>query len=214
MKRTIVSLLIAMCLCVTMGTGRAMAESVDARLIALNNPPALELKNCTEIKPGPPKTLKCTTQQSTHQNYYKLFNDPASATAIENQWNIADIKGILLPAYGVKTVKYKDKEFNAFWSQEVPGTFFQLQKPGKMKPILDWVNKQQDKIVLTRAKSMFEKVRKLLGDAQGFVEIDKPGLNIKFIDINTPGTSPNAETVVSEIEKRLTFLNAKIKWDA
>jgi hypothetical protein len=196
MKKIIVSLLIAICLCVMMGKTSALAESVDTTLIATNNS-SVVLDNCELVKPGPPKTFFCQSLKK----YYKLFNNESSANEMKKKWDTADKEGIPLPEYGVAPVRYQNKDMSSFWTKKAPGTFFQLAK--KLDPLKIWINNQTDKKILTDAKRLFSNVRNKLGDAQGFVEQEKKGGKITFIDINIPGTSPNADDVVQKIETRL-----------
>ncbi|MBO1347609.1 MAG: hypothetical protein EBE86_009520 [Hormoscilla sp. GUM202] len=201
MSRMITALLLALCLSLSLGQGTALAFPAHnfmfvgpVAVIELNVPPA-EI-----VKPGPPPTIRLNDW------YYKVFNTKEQAENVEAQWKTVENNGgVPVPKYEVKEVLYQGRNMWGFRSHGVNGTFFQVQKPGKIKPLMDWVKVQTDRKVLERARNIFIYVKGNMGDAQGYVEI-KAGLGMNFIDINTPGTSPNAEDVINAINEKLNSL--------
>jgi hypothetical protein len=112
---------------------------------------------------------------------------------------------VLTPRHDVKQVTHNNATRWAFRSKAANGTFFQFSKAGHTARVTGWIGRQTGKILLGRLKKVFNYVRSNIGDGQGFFE-DSDGGDIKFIDINLNGTSPNAQQVVTAIDERLEQL--------
>jgi hypothetical protein len=158
---------------------------------------AIDLSGANIVKPASPPTAELGKW------FYKIFRTKPKAQALEDKWNQAETDGGLpLPDYGVEEVAWQKALLPAlnwttgwaFRSKAAKGDFFQASKT--IKPLEDWVTKQNDAEVLRNARRIFTYARDNIGDAQGFVVVE-PGLKLKFIDINTNGTSPGLEDVLT-----------------
>lgn len=158
-----------------------------------------DLSDGEQIKPGPPPTIKLGSY------FYKVFNSKPPAETMKGDWDEANSEGIITPSYRIEQVRHSGSVKWAFRSKAVDGRFFQLSKAGHPQRVVDWVNLQTSTRYLGRLKNIFTKVRTNIGDGQGFFE-NEDGGDIWFIDINTSGTSPNAQDVVTAIDARITAL--------
>lgn len=163
----------------------------------------IDLSGAEQVKPGPPPTYM-------HQGrFYRVYsgNDAeAKARSVEQQWRDAEARGGLpVPKYGVARVTHDGRNKWAFYSHEIKGTHFQSAKDGGNQPLFRWVDGQYELHVLRKAKRIFEWAMHNVGDAQGRVT-EGLGINFKFYDINTRGTSPGLGAVITRIDERIRDL--------
>lgn len=159
----------------------------------------IDLQNAVQIKPGPPPTLK------DGNYFYKVFGTRLQADTMNTAWDTADSNGVLTPEHKVVQVVHGGANRWAFRSKEAPGTFFQFSKGGHTARVTNWINIQTDKKLLGRLRNIFSYVAANIGDGQGFFE-NQDGGDIQFIDINHNGTTPNAGTIVNDIDLRIAAL--------
>jgi hypothetical protein len=174
----------------------------------------IDLSNGTVVRTSSPPTVQLKDW------FYKVFRKQPKAQVIEDKWSDADKNGgIPLPDYGIKEVTWAPGFLSsptgttgwAFRSKAAKGTFFQASQT--VKPLEDWVGQQDDSGVLRNARRIFSYAREHLGDSQGFIVVE-PGLKLKFIDINTGGTSPGLEDVLTAIDDKLTALAGEASAEA
>lgn len=159
----------------------------------------IDITGGVQVKPGPPPTIHDGTW------YYKVFGTRAPADAMAAEWDAVELAGIITPVHSVVQVTVAAGVRWAFRAKEAPGTFFQFSKGGHTGRVTAWINKQTDKVKLGRLRNTFDYVANSIGDGQGFFE-DTDGGDLKFIDINRGGTTPNANTIVQDIDARILAL--------
>lgn len=166
---------------------------------------AVDLRDAVKVKDGAPPTYRKGSW------FYKVYNtaDKGKADAMKAKWDTVDHNGVPVPDYGVVPVtKPGGGDGYAFRSKAAGdgNTFFQLAKLGGPTIFIEgYVKKQTNAKELGRDIDVFTYVRSNVGDAQGFFEA-KDGGKYVFIDINTPGTSPNAADVVEALKAQLAGL--------
>lgn len=159
----------------------------------------IDLNGATIKKAGPPATV------IKDGYYYKVFTSKTPATNMKETWDTV-AEHITVPFNDIKEVTYNGRKQWAFRSKTVNGRFFKLAENGHLTFLKTWINQQTDVGYLERLKNVFRYVRDNIGDGQGIYEEKLRG-HIYFIDINHPGTTPNADDIVTSITERINNLS-------